>query len=90
MFRLPGVRKFYDWTHASLTPLLNHLSTIPATEYAKEVPGFGFPTVCAQVIHILNCEGFGSTLCRRSPSMTRTLPIGPPSPTPDCYRAKSA
>jgi uncharacterized damage-inducible protein DinB len=58
VFTLPGVRKFYDWTHASLTLLLNHLSTIPATEYGKEVPGFGFPTVCAQVIHILNCEGF--------------------------------
>jgi uncharacterized damage-inducible protein DinB len=58
VFTLPGVRKFYDWTHASLTLLLNHLSTIPATEYAKEVPGFGFPTVHAQVIHIFNCEGF--------------------------------
>jgi uncharacterized damage-inducible protein DinB len=58
VFTLPGVRKFYDWTHASLTLLLNHLSAIPATDYAKEVPGFGFPTVRAQVIHILNCEGF--------------------------------
>lgn len=58
MFTLAGVCKFYDWTHASITLLLNHLSTIPSIEYAKEVPGFGFPTVRAQVIHILNCEGF--------------------------------
>jgi len=58
VFTLPGVRKFHEWTHASLTLLLNHLSTIPAAEYAKEVPGFGFPTIHAQVIHILNCEGF--------------------------------
>ena len=58
MFTLPGVCKFYDWTQTSITLLLNHLSTIPSTEYAKEVPGFGFPTVRAQVIHILNCEGF--------------------------------
>ena len=58
MFTLPGVRKFYDWTHASLTLLLNHLSTIPATDYTKDVPGFGFPCVRAQVVHILNCEGF--------------------------------
>jgi uncharacterized damage-inducible protein DinB len=34
------------------------LSTIPASDYTKEVPGFGFPTVRAQVVHILNCEGF--------------------------------
>ena len=58
MFTLPGVRKFHDWTHASLTVLLNHLSTIPATEYGKEVPGFGFRTIRAQVVHIFNCEGF--------------------------------
>jgi len=58
VFTLPGVRKFYDWTHASLTLLLNHLSTIPATEYAKEVPASAFPPSHAQVIHIFNCEGF--------------------------------
>lgn len=58
MFTLPGIRQFHSWTHASLTLLLDHLSTIPVTEYAKEVPGFGFPTIRAQVIHILNCEGF--------------------------------
>ncbi len=58
MFTLAGIRQFHGWTHGSLTLLLNHLSTIPATEYAKEVPGFGFPTIRAQVIHILNCEGF--------------------------------
>jgi uncharacterized damage-inducible protein DinB len=58
LFTLAGIRKFHDWTHASLTLLLDHLSTIPASDYAKEVPGFGFPTVRAQVVHILNCEGF--------------------------------
>jgi uncharacterized damage-inducible protein DinB len=58
LFTLAGIRKFHDWTHASLTLLLDHLSTIPAGDYAKEVPGFGFATVRAQVVHILNCEGF--------------------------------
>ena len=27
-------------------------------DYAREVPGFGFPTLREQVIHIFNCEGF--------------------------------
>jgi uncharacterized damage-inducible protein DinB len=58
LFTLAGIRKFHDWTHASFTLLLDHLSTIPAGEYSKEVPGFGFPTLRAQVLHILNCEGF--------------------------------
>lgn len=58
MFTLPGVRKFYDWTHASLSLLLNHLSTIPTAGYTQVVPGFGVPTLRAQVIHIFNCEEF--------------------------------
>lgn len=58
MFTLPGIRQFHGWTHASLGLLLDHLSTIPATAYVKEVPGFGFPTIRAQMIHLLKCEGF--------------------------------
>jgi uncharacterized damage-inducible protein DinB len=58
LFTLAGIRRFHHWTHASLTLLLDHLSTIPAGDYAKEVPGFGFPTIREQVVHILNCEGF--------------------------------
>ena len=48
----------HRWTYASLTLLLDHLSTIPEEEYVKELPGFGLPTLRAQVIHIFNCEAF--------------------------------
>lgn len=58
MFTLDGIQKFHGWTHASLSLLLDHLSSIPATDYAKVLPAVGFPTLRAQVIHILNCEGF--------------------------------
>ena len=58
MFTVAGIRKFHSWTHESLSLLLDHLSTVPAGDYAKDVPGFGFPTLRAQVVHILNCEGF--------------------------------
>ena len=58
MFTVDGIRKFHSWTHSSLTVVLDHLSTIPASDYAREVPGFGFPTLREQVIHIFNCEGF--------------------------------
>jgi uncharacterized damage-inducible protein DinB len=58
VFTLDGVLKFHGWTHSSLNLLLDHLSTIPASEYGKELPGFGFPTLHKQVIHIFNCEGF--------------------------------
>jgi uncharacterized damage-inducible protein DinB len=58
MFTLDGICKFHAWTHACITRALDHLSTIPEEHYVKEVSGFGFPTLRAQVIHIFNCEGF--------------------------------
>jgi len=58
VFTIDGVRKFHSWTHASLTLLLDHLSTIPTADYAREISGFGFPALQKQVIHIFNCEGF--------------------------------
>ena len=88
MFTLPGIRQFHGWTHASLTLLLDHLSTIPASEYAKEVPGFGFPTIRAQVIHILNCEGLWIHTLQALPFVTKTLPTGRPSPMPNACRAR--
>jgi uncharacterized damage-inducible protein DinB len=59
-FTLDGIRTLHRWTHASLDPLLDHLSTIPAEDYAKRSPAscFGFPTLREQVVHLLNCEGF--------------------------------
>lgn len=56
MFTLAGIRKFHSWTHASLTLLFDHLTTLPAADYAKELPGFGYPNIRAQVVHLLGCE----------------------------------
>ena len=58
MFTLDGIRKLHGWTHASLTILLDHLSTLSPEAYAKELLSFGFSTLQKQVIHIFNCEGF--------------------------------
>ncbi len=58
MFTLDGVRKFHGWTHASLNLVLDHLSTMPANDYVRELSGFGFRTLREQAIHIFNCEGF--------------------------------
>ena len=45
MFTLEAVQKFHNWTHASLTLLLDHLSTMPFGDYVKELPDFGAPYV---------------------------------------------
>jgi uncharacterized damage-inducible protein DinB len=57
VFTVDGTRKFHSWTHACLKLVIDHLSTIPAGDYSREAPGFGFSTLCEQVIHIFNCEG---------------------------------
>jgi uncharacterized damage-inducible protein DinB len=73
VFTLDGVRKFHGWTHASLDLVLNHLSTMPAADDVREVPGFGFPTLREQAIHIFNCEGFWVHTLQRLPYANRTL-----------------
>ena len=57
MFTVIGMRKLHSWTHSSLTLVLDHLATTPDGDDAKELSGFGFPTLRAQIIHIL-CEAF--------------------------------
>lgn len=57
MFTIEGMRKFHGWTHASLDLVLDHLATLPAGRYVEQLPGFGFPSLREQAIHIFNCEG---------------------------------
>lgn len=56
MFTLEGIRKFHAWTHASLNVLFDHLALLSASEYTKEISGFGYASVHAQVTHLLGCE----------------------------------
>ena len=58
MFSVDGVQKFHGWTHASLNLVLDHLSTIPMSDYVKELLNVGFRTLREQAIHTFNCEGF--------------------------------
>jgi uncharacterized damage-inducible protein DinB len=71
VFTLDGVRKFHGWTHASLDLVLDHLSTIPTSDYVKEVPHFGFCTLRDQLIHIFNCEGLWIHLLQGLPHVDR-------------------
>jgi uncharacterized damage-inducible protein DinB len=56
MFTRESIRKFHTWTHASLNVLFDHLATLPASDYAKDIPGFGYSSIRLQVIHLLGCE----------------------------------
>ena len=73
MFTLDGIRQFHSWTHASLRLVLDHLATISAEDYSRDVPGFGFPTLRHQVVHIFNCEGFWVHTLQGLPFVDRTV-----------------
>jgi Uncharacterized protein conserved in bacteria len=70
-FTLEGIHKLHGWTYASLNLVLDHLSTIPTTDYLRELPNFGFPTLRNQVIHIFNCEGFWIHVLQGRPFVDR-------------------
>ena len=80
MFTVDGIRKLHHWTHASLTLVLEHLSTLPSGDYDQELAGFGSNTIHKQVIHIINCEGFWISILQglhytdRNPGDLPTIP----------------
>ena len=58
MFTLDGIRQLHRWTHLCFDRTLDHLATLPAADYTRDVPGFGSPNIRAQVVHNINCEAF--------------------------------
>jgi uncharacterized damage-inducible protein DinB len=56
MFTKTGILELHAATHECLDILLTHVATVPEPILHKELPGFGFPTVWALLIHILTVE----------------------------------
>lgn len=57
MFTIDGIRKLHGWTHSCLGVVIDHIETMPAEQFVKDVPGFGFSTLQRQLVHVFNCEG---------------------------------
>lgn len=56
MFSKTGITQLHSATHESLDILLAHLATVPGQLFRQSLPGFGFPTVWRQLVHILTVE----------------------------------
>lgn len=56
MFTKSGMREMHAAMHQSLDVLLGHVATVPENRVHEPVPGFGFPTVWKQLIHLITCE----------------------------------
>jgi uncharacterized damage-inducible protein DinB len=68
MFTIDGIRKFHFWTHQSFTLVLDHLATLPDSDYTREMPDFGYPSLNTQVVHLLGCESRWVHRLRNVPS----------------------
>ena len=84
MFTLDGIRQFHRWTHLCLDRALDHLATLPLSDYTKDVPGFGSPNLRAQVIHCINCEAFWIHMLQGDPYIDED-----PSPFPTVADART-
>lgn len=56
MFSRAGIVELHAVTHERLDLLLEHVSTVPKDLLRTSIPGFGHPSVWAQLVHILTCE----------------------------------
>ena len=56
MFTKSAIAQLHAATHESLDVLLAHVATVPDALLRQSLPGFGFPTVWRQLVHILTVE----------------------------------
>lgn len=56
MFNKQGILDLHTTTHERLDLLLRHVETVPDGLRHQPISGFGHPTVCKQLVHILTCE----------------------------------
>ncbi len=60
VFTTDGIQQLHEWTHASISIVLDHLSTFSAADYQRDLPGFGFSTLQKQVVAFSTAKDFGS------------------------------
>lgn len=58
MFTRDALLKQYEWAHNSLSIMLEHCARLDSEELARELPGFGHPSVHDQLVHIAEAELF--------------------------------
>jgi hypothetical protein len=56
MFNKTGIMELHELMHERMDLLLRHVATVPDDLTRKAVAGFGHPTICRQLVHILTCE----------------------------------
>jgi uncharacterized damage-inducible protein DinB len=56
MFTRDGLLRYHELAHEGLSRLLAHVETLPQEQFRQPMEGFGFPSVRAQLVHMLDVE----------------------------------
>jgi len=56
MFTADGILYLHRLTHERLDTALDHAASLPPGLFTREVPGFGFPSLRNQLVHMLSTE----------------------------------
>lgn len=64
MFTSECLLQFYAWAQHGYDALFDHAATLSPGELHRELPGFSFPTICSQLLHITGAENFWFTRLR--------------------------
>jgi uncharacterized damage-inducible protein DinB len=56
VFTRLGITLLHQWTHESLDILFAHIFSVSSEQLRKRLSGFGIPTICEQLVHVLEVE----------------------------------
>ena len=56
MFTKSGIAQMHAVMHERVDLLIAHVATLPDELRRKRLPGFGYPSISKQLVHILTCE----------------------------------
>jgi uncharacterized damage-inducible protein DinB len=67
MFTIEGLLKVHEWSNTALDALLAHCAALPMEARHTILPGFGWPTIHSQLMHIAETEAFWITVAQGQP-----------------------
>ena len=76
--------------HQSLHGLIAFCGTLRTDELLRQLPGFGFPTVLGQLVHVIGAEVYWQTVVTRGYSEEATLPDLPHLAAIEGFREQTA
>ena len=64
MYTPSALRDMHDRAHRSLQSLLQHCAGFSDEEFARELPGFGYPSLQQQLDHVIGAEEYWVSVVR--------------------------